>query len=90
MNKQKQSILAALMKECDIDDVQPSKYTGVPVSTITRTRLAKSSNPTASTLKPLRMNCLESSRARVYFQRRDGMNVKFGICTVFFSKIILI
>lgn len=53
MNTQKQSILAALMKECDIDDIQLSKHTGVPVSTITRTRLAKSSNPTASTLKPL-------------------------------------
>jgi SOS-response transcriptional repressor LexA len=47
------SVLGSLMKECDIDDIQLSKHTGVPISTITRTRLAKNSNPTASTLKPL-------------------------------------
>jgi SOS-response transcriptional repressor LexA len=53
MSNNKQSVLAALMKECDVDDIQLSKHTGVPASTINRTRLGRNSNPTASTLKPL-------------------------------------
>lgn len=49
----KNNILAELMKECGIDDIKLSQYTNVPISSISRIRLAKNCNPTISTLQPL-------------------------------------
>lgn len=46
-------ILSLLMEECDIDDTHLSKATGIPASTISRMRIIKDSNPTASTLRPI-------------------------------------
>lgn len=46
-------ILSLLMDECDIDDAQLARETGVPASTISRMRLNSSANPTASTLRPI-------------------------------------
>lgn len=48
-----QNILSVLMEECDIDDAQLSRETGVPASTISRIRLNSNANPTASTLRPI-------------------------------------
>ena len=45
--------LSLLMEECDIDDAQLARETGVPVSTIARMRINSDSNPTASTLMPI-------------------------------------
>ena len=41
------------MEECDIDDAQLARETGVPASTISRMRINSSANPTASTLRPI-------------------------------------
>lgn len=46
-------ILSMLMKECDIDDADLSRQTGVPASTISRMRIHSNANPTASTLRPI-------------------------------------
>lgn len=46
-------ILSSLMEECDIDDSQLARETGVPASTISRMRINSNSNPTASTLRPI-------------------------------------
>lgn len=46
-------MLSSLMEECDIDDAQLSRETGVPASTISRMRINSSANPTASTLIPI-------------------------------------
>ena len=46
-------ILSLLMDECDIDDAQLSRETGVPASTISRMRINSNANPTASTLRPI-------------------------------------
>lgn len=46
-------ILSSLMEECDIDDAQLARETGVPASTISRIRTNPSANPTASTLRPI-------------------------------------
>ena len=46
-------ILSSLMKECDIDDAQLARETGVPASTISRMRINSNANPTASTLRPI-------------------------------------
>ncbi len=46
-------ILCSLMDECDIDDAQLSRETGVPASTISRMRINSNANPTASTLRPI-------------------------------------
>lgn len=47
------NILSSLMEECDIDDAQLARETGVPASTISRMRINPSANPTASTLRPI-------------------------------------
>lgn len=46
-------ILTSLMEECDIDDAQLARETGVPASTISRMRINSNANPTASTLRPI-------------------------------------
>ena len=46
-------ILSSLMEECDIDDAQLARETGVPASTISRIRINSNANPTASTLRPI-------------------------------------
>ena len=46
-------ILSSLMEECDIDDAQLARETGVPASTISRMRINSNANPTASTLRPI-------------------------------------
>lgn len=46
-------ILCALMEECDIDDAQLARETGIPASTISRMRINSNTNPTASTLRPI-------------------------------------
>lgn len=46
-------ILSSLMAECDVDDAQLSRETGVPASTISRMRINHNANPTASTLRPI-------------------------------------
>ena len=46
-------ILSSLMEECDIDDAQLARETGVPASTISRMRIYSNANPTASTLRPI-------------------------------------
>lgn len=46
-------ILSLLMAECDIDDAQLARETGVPASTISRMRINAKANPTASTLRPI-------------------------------------
>lgn len=46
-------ILSSLMEECDIDDAQLARETGVPTSTISRMRINSNANPTASTLRPI-------------------------------------
>lgn len=46
-------VLSMLMKECDIDDTQLSKETGVPASTISRLKINENTNPTTSTLRPI-------------------------------------
>ena len=47
------NVLNNLMKECDIDDAELSRKTGVPASSISRMRINEKTNPTASTLRPL-------------------------------------
>lgn len=52
--KRLSEILNYLMNECDVDGVQLSKNTGVPVTTINRLRKGDpSNNPTLTTLVPL-------------------------------------
>lgn len=46
-------ILTNLMNECELDDVKLSKHINIPVTTIARLRTLQSSNPTASTLRPI-------------------------------------
>lgn len=46
-------ILSSLMEECDIDDAQLARETGIPASTISRIRTNSKANPTASTLRPI-------------------------------------
>lgn len=46
-------ILTSLMEECDIDDAQLARETGVPASTISRMRINSNANPTASSLRPI-------------------------------------
>jgi len=46
-------ILSSLMEECDVDDAQLARETGVPVSTLSRMRLNSNANPTAATLRPI-------------------------------------
>lgn len=46
-------ILSSLMEECDIDDAQLARETGVPASTISRMRINSNANPTVSTLRPI-------------------------------------
>jgi hypothetical protein len=46
-------ILNKLMAESDIDSVQLSKYTDIPVATISRIRTNDKANPTTATLKPI-------------------------------------
>ena len=48
-----QDILNMLMEECDTDDANLSRQTGIPASTISRMRINQNSNPTAGTLRPL-------------------------------------
>lgn len=46
-------ILFSLMEECDIDDAQLARETGIPASTISRMKINSNANPTASTLRPI-------------------------------------
>lgn len=46
-------VLTKLMIECDIEDAELSRQTGIPASSISRMRLNPDANPTASTLLPL-------------------------------------
>lgn len=46
------AVLTRLMKECDLDDAEVSRATGLSRSTITRLRIYQG-NPTVSNLKPL-------------------------------------
>jgi len=46
-------VLTRLMNECELDDVKLSKHTNIPITTISRLRNLKDSNPTASTLRPI-------------------------------------
>ena len=48
-----QSVLTALMDECDIDHIRLSQQTGVPASTISRMRTHQEANPTISSLMPI-------------------------------------